>query len=81
MDGFDVTRVIKAQPQFAALPILLAAEQPDRRKLAFAIQSGATDLLARPIDIESLVSRVRRLLQHSSQSRPAAPAPSGEAAS
>jgi CheY-like chemotaxis protein len=81
IDGFDVTRVIRAQPQFAALPILLAAEQPDRRKLAFAIQSGATDLLARPIDIESLVSRVRRLLQHSSQSRPAAPAPSGEAAS
>jgi CheY-like chemotaxis protein len=72
MDGFDVTRVIKAQPQFAGLPILLAAERPDRRQLAFAIQSGATDLLARPLEAEPLIARVRRILEHVGASRASA---------
>ncbi len=72
MDGFDVTRVIKAQPQFAGLPILLASERPDRRQLAFAIQSGATDLLARPLEAEPLIARVRRILEHTLSSRASA---------
>jgi serine/threonine protein kinase len=59
MDGFDVTRVLKAQRDFAALPILLVADRPDRRLLAFAIQSGAADLLARPLGVDALAARVR----------------------
>ena len=69
LDGFDVTRVIRAQPQFAALPILLVADAPDRQKLAFAMQSGATDLLARPLEAGPLGRRIRRILELAGESR------------
>ena len=50
MDGFDVTRVIKSQPNLAALPVLLAADRLERSHYAFGIQSGANELLLKPIE-------------------------------
>jgi len=64
MDGFDVARIIKSQPQFRSLPILLLSSRPDRSQTAFAIQSGATDLLAKPPAPAALAARVWQLLHH-----------------
>jgi len=64
MDGFDVTRVIKSQPNLAALPVLLAADRLDRSRYAFGIQSGANELLLKPIEPPLLQERVGTLLRH-----------------
>ena len=64
MDGFDVTRVIKSQPNLAALPVLLAADRLDRSRYAFGIQSGANELLLKPIEPPLLRERVGTLLRH-----------------
>ena len=64
MDGFDVTRVIKSQPNLAALPVLLAADRLDRSRYAFGIQSGANELLLKPIEPALLRERVGTLLRH-----------------
>jgi CheY-like chemotaxis protein/predicted Ser/Thr protein kinase len=64
MDGFDVTRVIKSQPNLAALPVLLAADRLDRSRYAFGIQSGANELLPKPIEPALLRERVGSLLRH-----------------
>jgi DNA-binding response OmpR family regulator len=64
MDGFDVTRVIKSRPELAAVPILLMTDRPDRSQLAFGIQSGATDLLSKPVAHGDLTARVWEILQH-----------------
>ncbi len=64
MDGFDVTRVIKAQASSTALPVVLTAARLDRSHFAFAIQTGATDVLAKPLQSEAMVGRLWHILTH-----------------
>jgi CheY-like chemotaxis protein len=64
MDGFDVTRVIKAQPQTVALPVVLTTTRLDRSHFAFAIQSGATDVIGKPLHNEAVVGRIWHILTH-----------------
>jgi len=64
MDGFDVTRVIKSQPNLAALPVVLATDRIERSHYAFGIQSGANEVLVKPVEPGSLRERVARLLRH-----------------
>ena len=81
MDGFDVTRVIKSQPNLAALPVLLAADRLERSHYAFGIQSGANELLLKPIEPGLLRERVGTLLRHRGFQltgwSPASPGPDG----
>src|SRR5512143_3088624 len=64
MDGFDVTRVIKAQPATIALPVVLTSSRLDRSHFAFAIQTGATDVMAKPLQSEAVVGRLWHILTH-----------------
>ncbi len=64
MDGFDVTRVIKAQAATTALPVVLTAARLDRSHFAFAIQTGATDVMAKPLQTEAVVGRLWHILTH-----------------
>jgi CheY-like chemotaxis protein len=64
MDGFDVTRVIKAQPATLALPVVLTSARIDRSHFAFAIQTGATDVMAKPLQSEAVVGRLWHILTH-----------------
>ena len=64
MDGFDVTRVIKAQASSTALPVVLTSARLDRSHFAFAIQTGATDVLAKPLQSEAVVGRLWHILTH-----------------
>jgi serine/threonine protein kinase/DNA-binding NarL/FixJ family response regulator len=64
MDGFDVTRVIKAQAATMALPVVLTSARLDRSHFAFAIQTGATDVLAKPLQSEAVVGRLWHILTH-----------------
>ncbi|HEX7528014.1 MAG TPA: serine/threonine-protein kinase, partial [Thermoanaerobaculia bacterium] len=64
MDGFDVTRVIKAQASSTALPVVLTSARLDRSHFAFAIQTGATDVLAKPLNSEAVVGRLWHIFTH-----------------
>jgi serine/threonine protein kinase len=73
MDGFDVTRVLKSQRENADVPVLLVTRRPDRSQLAFAIQSGAADLLSRPFEPETLSDAIWKILSHRGFGREGAP--------
>jgi CheY-like chemotaxis protein/predicted Ser/Thr protein kinase len=76
MDGFDVTRILKSQRGKADIPVLLTTRRQDRSQLAFAIQSGAADLLTKPIAPAVLHDAIWKILQHRGFSREAPAEPS-----
>ena len=59
MDGFEAMRAIRAQRQWAGLPIiaLTAKAMPDDRRKC--LDAGANDYVTKPIDIEKLLSLLR----------------------
>jgi PAS domain S-box-containing protein len=59
MDGVAVLEQLKADPQTAAIPVLLLSVLPDPAEGRLL---GAVDYLAKPIRQELLVERVRRIL-------------------
>ncbi|HKC24935.1 MAG TPA: serine/threonine-protein kinase [Thermoanaerobaculia bacterium] len=76
MDGFDVTRILKSQRGKADIPVLLTTRRQDRSQLAFAIQSGAADLLTKPVAPAVLHDAIWKILQHRGFIREAAAEPS-----
>jgi CheY-like chemotaxis protein/signal transduction histidine kinase/CHASE3 domain sensor protein len=59
MDGLTATRHIRSEPKWAKLPILMltAKAMPDDQERCIA--AGANDYMAKPIDVDKLLSLVR----------------------
>jgi CheY-like chemotaxis protein len=59
MDGLAATREIRKQPHWSSLPIiaLTAKAMPDDRQQC--LEAGANDYIAKPINVEKLISLVR----------------------
>jgi PAS domain S-box-containing protein len=60
MGGFDVTAVLKNDPETKNIPILIISVVEDKKR---AYQLGANDYLTKPFKIEDLVDKVNRLLR------------------
>ena len=62
MDGYETARAIRAMPRFERLPIIsltAKAMKGDREK---AIAAGASDYIAKPVDVDELTSLMRAWL-------------------
>jgi len=59
IDGFDVTAVLKSDPDTKDIPILILSVVEDKEK---AFKLGANDYVTKPFDSEMLMSKIARLL-------------------
>lgn len=62
LGGYAVLETVRADPQFAGVPVLLfsAAMSEDGRTIG--LRRGATEVLAKPFDLEQLRAAIRRCL-------------------
>jgi CheY-like chemotaxis protein len=63
MDGYEVIHCIRQQAEFAQLPVIALTAKAMRGDRDECIRAGATDYIAKPVDIEELVSALRVWVQ------------------
>lgn len=62
MNGLDLVPLIRALPSHFFVPIVMVTADADRATRLAAIEAGATDFLAKPVDPVELKSRLSNLL-------------------
>jgi adenylate cyclase len=62
MTGYDVCRRLREDPETRLLPVVMLTSSGDQDKVD-AIEAGADDFIARPFNLQELLSRVRSLLR------------------
>ncbi len=59
MDGFEVCRRLKADPETAPIPVLLVTALTERSDRLTGIEAGANDFISKPVDTQDVIFRVR----------------------
>jgi serine phosphatase RsbU (regulator of sigma subunit) len=63
MDGFEVTRRIKADPELQTIPVLMLTGSDSPQHVVEGLGAGAEDFVTKGSDIEIVVARLRALLR------------------
>lgn len=63
MDGFDVVRQIREDPDFSNLPVLMVTALTSKNDRLRAVEAGANDFISKPVDMTELRVRVKSLLR------------------
>jgi DNA-binding response OmpR family regulator len=72
MDGFEVCRQIRADPEVQHVPVMMLTAKSGTEDKVAGFESGADDYLSKPVALAELFARVKVLL---ARSRAAAPTP------
>jgi DNA-binding response OmpR family regulator len=63
MDGHQVLRAIRSEPEFADLPVIMVTAKGQERDILHGFKDGATDYIAKPFSPAEVVARVQRALK------------------
>lgn len=71
MNGLDVCRELKADPELALIPIIMESAKTDDSDIVAGLELGADDYISKPFSPKVLVARVRSVLRRISMQRSA----------
>jgi DNA-binding response OmpR family regulator len=77
LNGFDVLRILREQPQTADLPVIMATAKTQSEDVVEALELGANDYVTKPLDFPIVLARIMTQLRSrrpGAASGPAAPA-------
>ena len=60
LSGDQVITALRANERFKALPVIVISASSDGRQIAFA--AGADDFIAKPFDLDSMITSVKKLI-------------------
>lgn len=63
MDGFEVCKIIKSDPETAHIPIVMVTALTDAQDRVRGLEAGADDFLSKPINDLALMARVSSLVR------------------
>src|SRR6266478_2921833 len=63
MDGYEVCRRIRANPEHGMLPVVMVTALDPTRERIKGLDAGADDFLTKPVNMAELAARVRSLLR------------------
>ncbi|WP_242032940.1 HD domain-containing phosphohydrolase [Oscillatoria sp. FACHB-1406] len=64
MDGYEVCRRLKQDPQTQEIPVIFITVSDDRRARLQGIEAGGDDFLTKPIDRLELSARIKNWIRH-----------------
>jgi len=62
IDGFQLCRMIRADPVLRNIPIIIVTALTDQDSRRTAIDAGANDYLAKPFRVDDLKAKIKALL-------------------
>ncbi len=62
MDGYELCRMVKGDPRFRQVPVLLLMSVSEASDIIAGLQCGADSFVVKPWDKESILSRIERLV-------------------
>jgi adenylate cyclase len=63
MNGFDVCRLLKNDPTFPFMAVILITAKAETRDVVAGLEAGADEYLTKPVDQAALMARVRSVLR------------------
>src|SRR3954463_5796065 len=69
-DGLEVCRQARANPQTAAIPIIMLTARAEESERIVGLELGGDDYIAKPFSPNELVARVRALLRRATRGAP-----------
>lgn len=69
-DGLSVLTKLRANPEYASLPVILLTAKGTEYDKVIGLDSGADDYIAKPFGTMELISRVRALLRRTAANQP-----------
>jgi adenylate cyclase len=63
MDGIEVCRRLKSDPEFPFTPIIMVTALSDTKDIVSGFEAGGDDYLTKPVDHQALSARVRSMLR------------------
>ena len=67
IDGFQLCRMLRADPLFKRTPIIIVTALTDTDSRLVALGAGANDYLTKPFRVDDLKSRINALLEKAGQ--------------
>jgi two-component system phosphate regulon response regulator PhoB/two-component system alkaline phosphatase synthesis response regulator PhoP len=75
MDGLEVCKTLKADPEHQGIPIIMLTARGDETDIVLGLELGADDYLVKPFSTKELAARIRAVLRRRATRESGAPPP------
>jgi DNA-binding response OmpR family regulator len=69
LDGFDVVRELRADPDTRSVPIVMLTERAAEQDVVGGLDLGVEEYMPKPFSLQELSARIRRTLQRVARDR------------